>query len=61
MIKLKTVEEKTSSGIFLPTTSQSKPQSGEVVAVGSGRRIGEKKLPVAVEVDVLVLKVIRAL
>ncbi|CAO2836479.1 unnamed protein product [Amaranthus hypochondriacus] len=49
LIKLKTVEEKTSSGIFLPTTSQSKPQSGEVIAVGSGRRIGEKKLPVAVE------------
>ncbi|KMS98400.1 hypothetical protein BVRB_4g092790 [Beta vulgaris subsp. vulgaris] len=49
LIKTKTVEEKTTSGIFLPTTTQSKPQSGEVVAIGSGKKVGEKKLPFAVK------------
>lgn len=55
LIKTKTVEEKTTSGIFLPTTTQSKPQSGEVVAIGSGKKVGEKKLPFAVKVDASML------
>ncbi|XP_074310774.1 20 kDa chaperonin, chloroplastic-like [Silene latifolia] len=50
LIKIKTVEEKTSSGIFLPSSAQKKEQSGEVVAVGSGKRVGDDRLPVAVEI-----------
>ena len=38
LVKIKTSEEKTTVGILLPTTSQTKPQGGEVVAVGEGRR-----------------------
>ncbi|NP_001413285.1 20 kDa chaperonin, chloroplastic [Spinacia oleracea] len=49
LIKTKIVEEKTTSGIFLPTAAQKKPQSGEVVAIGSGKKVGDKKLPVAVK------------
>lgn len=55
LIKTKIVEEKTTSGIFLPTAAQKKPQSGEVVAIGSGKKVGDKKLPVAVKVDASVL------
>ncbi|KAL9225012.1 hypothetical protein vseg_000984 [Gypsophila vaccaria] len=49
LIKIKTVEEKTSSGIFLPSSAQKKQQSGEVVAVGAGKRVGDDRVPVAVE------------
>ncbi len=39
VIKPKEKEEKTESGIFLPdSTGESKPESGEVVAVGPGKR-----------------------
>ncbi|KAJ7543175.1 hypothetical protein O6H91_09G028000 [Diphasiastrum complanatum] len=44
LIKIQTVEEKTQGGILLPTTAQTKPQSGEVVAVGEGKKIGDKQL-----------------
>ncbi len=30
-------EEKTASGIYIPDTAKEKPQSGKVVAVGSGK------------------------
>ena len=33
-----TVEEKTKSGFFLPTSAQEKPQTCQVVAVGPGAR-----------------------
>ncbi|XP_021759682.1 20 kDa chaperonin, chloroplastic-like [Chenopodium quinoa] len=49
LVKTKIVEEKTTSGIFLPTGAQKKPQSGEVVAIGSGKKVGDKKLPVAIK------------
>jgi chaperonin GroES len=49
LVKIKTVEEKTTGGILLPTTAQSKPQGGEVVAVGEGRTIGPNKVAVGVE------------
>ena len=48
VIELKTKEEKTSSGIYLPDTlSKEKPQTGIVVAVGPGRYsdYGKKFIP----------------
>lgn len=45
-------EEKTSSGIYLPDTAhKDKPQTGEIIAVGSGR-ILENGQKVACEVKV---------
>ncbi|XP_044463018.1 20 kDa chaperonin, chloroplastic-like [Mangifera indica] len=49
LVKIKTVEEKTDGGILLPTTAQSKPQSGEVVAVGEGKSIGKNKVGISVK------------
>ena len=49
LVKIQNVEEKSSGGILLPTTAQSKPQGGEVVAVGEGKTIGDKKLEPAVK------------
>jgi chaperonin GroES len=43
--------EKTAGGIIIPDTVQDKPQQGEVVAVGSGR----KDEPLTVKVGDLVL------
>lgn len=37
-------DEKTAGGIFLPDTAKEKPQVGEVVAVGPGKRNDEGKL-----------------
>ncbi|GAB2224991.1 hypothetical protein Droror1_Dr00005772 [Drosera rotundifolia] len=42
LIKLKQAEEKTVGGILLPSTAQSKPQSGEVVAVGEKKSAGKE-------------------
>lgn len=39
VVKVSSGEEKTKGGIFLPDTAKEKPQEGEVVAVGSGRRL----------------------
>ncbi|GMI94938.1 chaperonin 20, CHLOROPLAST CHAPERONIN 10 [Hibiscus trionum] len=36
LVKIKEAEEKTEGGILLPTTAQSKPQGGEVVAIAIG-------------------------
>ncbi|KAG6554539.1 hypothetical protein Mapa_003918 [Marchantia paleacea] len=44
LVKIQNVEEKTTGGILLPTTAQSKPQGGEVVEVGEGKVIGDKKI-----------------
>ncbi|CAM8917604.1 unnamed protein product [Rhodiola kirilowii] len=49
LVKIKTAEEKTTGGIFLPTAAQTKPQGGEVVAVGEGRTIGKNKIDISVE------------
>lgn len=48
LVKIKTVEEKTDGGILLPSTAQTKPQAGEVVAVGEGKSIGKTKLDISV-------------
>ncbi|XP_027356842.1 20 kDa chaperonin, chloroplastic-like [Abrus precatorius] len=49
LIKIKEVEEKTNSGILLPPTAQTKPQGGEVVAVGEGKTIGTAKVDISVQ------------
>ncbi|XP_010917439.2 20 kDa chaperonin, chloroplastic [Elaeis guineensis] len=49
LVKIKTSEEKTTGGILLPSTAQSKPQAGEVVAIGEGRTIGKKKIEIGVQ------------
>jgi len=50
LVKIKTSEEKTSGGILLPTTAQTKPQAGEVVAVGEGKTVGERKVEISLKV-----------
>lgn len=52
LIKIKTVEEKTTGGILLPSSAQSKPQGGQVVAIGEGRTVGPNKVAVSVKVSV---------
>jgi chaperonin GroES len=42
VIKVVEREEKTASGLFLPDTAKEKPQEGEVVAVGTGKLVGDK-------------------
>lgn len=50
LVKIKEAEEKTIGGILLPSTAQTKPQGGEVVAVGEGRTIGKTKVDITVPV-----------
>lgn len=49
LVKIRVPEEKTVGGILLPTSSQTKPQGGEVVAVGEGRTIGKNKVDISVK------------
>ncbi|KAL6974637.1 20 kDa chaperonin, chloroplastic [Sarracenia purpurea var. burkii] len=49
LVKIKTAEEKTVGGILLPTSAQSKPQGGEVVAIGEGKTIGKSKVDISVK------------
>jgi chaperonin GroES len=37
-------EERTASGIILPETAKEKPQEGEILAIGPGRRDDDGKL-----------------
>ncbi|MBE9193709.1 co-chaperone GroES [Gloeocapsopsis crepidinum LEGE 06123] len=37
-VKVSASEEKTAGGLYLPDTAKEKPQVGEVVAIGPGRR-----------------------
>jgi chaperonin GroES len=41
-------EEKTRGGIIIPDTAKEKPQQGEVVAVGPGRREDGRAIPLDV-------------
>ncbi len=53
-IVVKRVEEqesKTAGGLFIPDNAKEKPQEGEVVAVGKGKRLEDGKL-VALDVQV---------
>lgn len=38
LVKISEAEEKTAGGILLPDTAKEKPQVGEVIQVGSGKR-----------------------
>ncbi|MCX7572056.1 co-chaperone GroES [Tumebacillus sp. DT12] len=42
VLKVVEREEKTASGLFLPDTAKEKPQEGEIVAVGTGKLVGDK-------------------
>ncbi|XP_031378351.1 20 kDa chaperonin, chloroplastic-like [Punica granatum] len=55
LVKIKTVEEKTQGGILLPTTAQTKPQGGEVVATGEGKKLGNTKLDISVKTGTQVI------
>jgi chaperonin GroES len=44
-------EQKTASGLIIPDSAKEKPQEGEVVAVGKGKRLEDGKL-VALDVQV---------
>ena len=50
LVKIKTAEEKTDGGILVPTTAQTKPQGGEVVATGEGKTVGKNKANISVKV-----------
>ena len=52
IIELVEVEEKTAFGIVLPDSAKEKPQTGKVVAVGTGRVLDNGTLaPIEVKVD----------
>ena len=55
VVKSVTVEEKTKSGFYLPTSAQEKPQTCEVVAVGPGGIIDGKEIVMQVKVGDKVL------
>jgi chaperonin GroES len=56
VVKAAPKEEKTASGIILPDTAQEKPQRGEVLAVGPGKRLDSGQLaPVDVRTGDVVL------
>ncbi|KAL5201307.1 hypothetical protein ABZP36_035661 [Zizania latifolia] len=55
LVKVKTSDDKTAGGILLPTSVQSKPQGGEVVAVGEGRSIGSNSIEISVPVGAQVV------
>ncbi|ESW26553.1 hypothetical protein PHAVU_003G128900 [Phaseolus vulgaris] len=49
LVKIKDAEDTTEGGILLPLTAQSKPQGGEVVAVGEGKSVGKNKVNINVK------------
>lgn len=49
LVKRSEEEEIKKSGIIIPDTAKEKPQQGKVVAVGSGRMEGDKKVPLEVK------------
>ncbi|MEK7705377.1 MAG: co-chaperone GroES [Myxococcota bacterium] len=42
--RLENNENKTSGGIIIPDTAKEKPQEGEVIAVGNGKRLDDGKI-----------------
>jgi len=49
LVKPLSTEEKTKSGIFLPESAKEKPEEGEVLAVGEGKYIEGKLVPLSVK------------
>ncbi|MCS7065953.1 MAG: co-chaperone GroES, partial [Fimbriimonadales bacterium] len=44
VVRPKTAEEMTKSGIILPDTAKERPQEGEVMAVGAGRLLDDGRV-----------------
>jgi chaperonin GroES len=42
--RLESQDEKTASGLIIPDTAKEKPQEGQVVAVGKGKRLEDGKV-----------------
>ena len=42
--RIENQDEKTSGGLIIPDTAKEKPQEGEVVAVGKGKRLEDGKV-----------------
>ncbi|KAF9614688.1 hypothetical protein IFM89_019816 [Coptis chinensis] len=55
LVKIKSAEEKTVGGILLLFTARSKPQGGEVVAVGEGKTLGKNILEITVKTGVQIV------
>jgi chaperonin GroES len=49
--RIETQDEKTASGLIIPDSAKEKPQEGEVVAVGKGKRLEDGKV-VSLDVQV---------
>ena len=50
IVKASQPEEVTKGGIIIPDTAKEKPQEGKIVAVGSGKMVGDKIVPLDVKV-----------
>ncbi|PAN12596.1 hypothetical protein GQ55_2G267200 [Panicum hallii var. hallii] len=55
LVKVKTSEAKSDGGILLPVSVQTRPQGGEVVAVGEGRSFGSKSIEISVPIGAQVV------
>jgi chaperonin GroES len=44
IVKATQAEEKTAGGIVLPDSAQTKPQAGEVIAIGPGKQLDNGKI-----------------
>ena len=52
VVRTAEAEEKTSSGLVIPDTAKEKPQQGEVLAVGPGRRAENSGELIAIDLSV---------
>jgi chaperonin GroES len=50
LVKRINVEEQTKGGIFIPESAKEKPLEGEVISVGPGRIVDNKRIPLDVVV-----------
>lgn len=55
LVKIKTSEAKSDGGILLPVSVQTRPQGGEIVAVGEGRSFGSNRIEISVPVGAQVV------
>jgi chaperonin GroES len=50
LVKRINVEEKTKGGLFIPDSAKEKPLEGEVVAVGPGKMVDNKRIKLDVKI-----------
>ncbi|CAD6224876.1 unnamed protein product [Miscanthus lutarioriparius] len=55
LVKIKTSEAKSDGGILLPVSVQTRPQGGEVIAIGEGRSFGRNSIEISVPVGAQVV------